>query len=365
MWDFSTEPEFQAKLDWMRDFVREEVRPLELLRLSPEQFDRATAPLKERVKEQQLWAAHLDPELGGQGYGQVKLGLMHEILGTTPFAPMVFGNSAPDSGNSEILALAGTEEQKERWLYPLLNGDLRSAFSMTEPETAGSDPTLLQTRATKDGDGWVLSGHKWFSSHASIADFLIVMAVSDPDARPHQRASMFIVPADAPGVRIARDVATMEHPEDVYGLRAAQSVRRTAGDRRAGPSHARPPPAVRQRPARPRRVQRWPRSRAALRLHSAVRGDARLRREDPRSARRRGRRPCGRRARGAADPMTVAASLPDPGEPMIVPFCAALGAFLGGAVVRAQRVPPDRAAKVVENWVFALTAWGLAAYPRW
>jgi acyl-CoA dehydrogenase len=201
----------------MRDFVREEVRPLELLHPTPEQFDRLSAPLKEQVKERGLWAAHLPPELGGQGYGQVKLGLMHEILGTTPFAPMVFGNSAPDSGNSEILALAGTEEQKDRWLYPLLNGDLRSAFSMTEPETAGSDPTLLQTRATKDGDGWVLSGHKWFSSHASIADFLIVMAVTDPDARPHQRASMFIVPVDTPGVRIVRDVATMEHPMDVFG----------------------------------------------------------------------------------------------------------------------------------------------------
>ena len=217
MWDFSTEPEFQAHLDWMDAFVREEVRPLELLSLSPEQFDRATVELKERVKERGLWAAHLPPELGGQGYGQVKLGLMHEILGTTPFAPMVFGNSAPDSGNSEILALAGTDEQKERWLYPLLSGDLRSAFSMTEPDTAGSDPTLLKTRATKDGDGWVLSGHKWFSSHASIADFLIVMAVTDPDARPHQRASMFIVPADTPGVRIVRDVATMEHPVEAYG----------------------------------------------------------------------------------------------------------------------------------------------------
>jgi acyl-CoA dehydrogenase len=201
----------------MRDFVRDEVRPLELLHLSPEQFDRATAPLKEQVKERGLWAAHLPPDLGGQGYGQVKLGLMHEILGQTPFAPMVFGCSAPDSGNSEILALAGTDEQKDRWLHPLLSGDLRSAFSMTEPETAGSDPTLLQTRAVKDGDGWVLTGHKWFSSHASIADFLIVMAVTDPDARPHQRASMLIVPADAPGVRIVRDIPTMEHPVEAYG----------------------------------------------------------------------------------------------------------------------------------------------------
>ena len=108
---------------------------------------RAMVPLQEQVRDQDLWAAHLDPELGGQGFGQVKLGLMHEILGSSPIAPFAFGNAAPDSGNSEILALAGTPEQKDRYLHPLLAGDLRSAFSMTEPETAGSDPTLLRTRA--------------------------------------------------------------------------------------------------------------------------------------------------------------------------------------------------------------------------
>ena len=139
------------------------------------------APLQEQVKQRGLWAAHLDPELGGQGFGQVKLGLMHEILGTSPYAPLAFGNQRPDSGNSEILALAGTRDQKERWLHPLLAGDLSSAFSMTEPETAGSDPTLLATRAVRDGDEWVINGHKWFSSNASIADFLIVMAVTDPE----------------------------------------------------------------------------------------------------------------------------------------------------------------------------------------
>jgi Acyl-CoA dehydrogenase, middle domain len=107
-----------------------------------------------------------------------------------------------------ILALVGTSEQKHRYLHPLLAGDLRSAFSMTEPDTAGSDPTLLQTTATRDGreGGWIINGHKWFSSNGSIADFLIVMAVTDPDSRPHQRASMFIVDADSPGVRILRDV---------------------------------------------------------------------------------------------------------------------------------------------------------------
>jgi len=216
-WDFSTEPEFQAHLDWMREFVREEIWPMETLDLDLEQIERAMAPLQERVKERGLWAAHLDPELGGQGYGQVKLGLMHEVLGSSPYAPFAFGNQAPDSGNSEILALAGTPEQKERWLEPLLAGDLHSAFSMTEPENAGSDPTTLTTRAVRDGDDWVIDGHKWFSSNGSIADFLIVMAVSDPEARPHQRASMFIVPADTPGVNILRDVATMEHPQEEFG----------------------------------------------------------------------------------------------------------------------------------------------------
>jgi len=217
-WDFSTEPEYQAKLDWARQFVREEIWPLETIfdELDQEQLDRAYAPLQERVKEEGLWAAHLDPELGGQGYGQVKLGLLHEILGSSMLAPNAFGCQAPDSGNSEILALAGTPEQKERWLEPLLAGDIKSAFSMTEPN-AGADPTLLKTSAVKDGDHYVINGHKWFSSNGSIADVLIVMAVTDPDARPHQRASMFIVPADTPGVNILRDVATMEHPEGGFG----------------------------------------------------------------------------------------------------------------------------------------------------
>lgn len=217
-WDFSTDAEYAAKLEWARDFVREEIWPLETVfgELSQAELDAIYRPLQEQVKAQGLWAVHLPPELGGQGFGQVKLGLLHEILGSSPFAPNAFGCQAPDSGNSEILALAGTPEQKERWLEPLLAGDLKSAFSMTEPG-AGADPTLLTTRAVRDGDEWVINGHKWFSSNASIADFLIVMAVTDPDARPHQRASMFIVPADTPGVNILRDVSTMEHPQEEFG----------------------------------------------------------------------------------------------------------------------------------------------------
>src|SRR6266498_1712 len=127
-WDFSTEPEFQEQLDWMAGFVRDEIWPIETVydELTEDAFQRAIDPLREQVKARGLWAAHLPPDLGGQGFGQVKLGLMHEILGSSPFAPNAFGNQAPDSGNSEILALAGTEEQKQRWLHPLLAGDLKS-----------------------------------------------------------------------------------------------------------------------------------------------------------------------------------------------------------------------------------------------
>jgi acyl-CoA dehydrogenase len=137
-WDFSTEPEFEAKLEWMREFVRDEILPLETLDLDAAALTKATEPLKDEVKRRGLWAAHLPPELCGGGFGQVKLGLMHEILGRCAYAPAVFGNNAPDSGNAELLALGGTEEQKQRWVHPLLDGKLRSSFSMTEPG-AGSD----------------------------------------------------------------------------------------------------------------------------------------------------------------------------------------------------------------------------------
>jgi acyl-CoA dehydrogenase len=218
-WDFSTEPEFEAKLEWMRGFVRDEVFPLETLDLDLPTYERLTAPLKEDVKRQGLWAAHLEPELGGGGFGQVKLGLMHEILGQSVFAPSIFGNNAPDSGNAELIAIGSTsDEQKEQWLYPLLEGKLRSAFSMTEPATAGSDPTLLKSTAVRDGDEWVINAHKWFSSNASIADFLIVMVVTNPDVHPYQGSSMIIVPVDTPGVEIVRDVGTMHEPEPRIGM---------------------------------------------------------------------------------------------------------------------------------------------------
>ena len=220
-WDFSTEPEFEAKLDWMRELVREEIVPIETLDLTYEQVLQVIRPLQEEVKRHGLWAAHLPPELGGMGFGQVRLGLMHEILGQTPYGPVVFGNNAPDSGNAELLAIgiaeSGREEQREQWLTPLLEGKLRSGFSMTEPNTAGSDPKLLATRAVRDGDEYVINGRKWFTSNGSVADFVIVMAVTNPDVHPYQGSSMIVVPAGTPGMTIVRDVPTMEDPDAPFG----------------------------------------------------------------------------------------------------------------------------------------------------
>ncbi len=211
-WDFETEPEFQEKLDWMRTFMREEVWPLEVLvdELDRDTFFRHVASLQEEVKRRGLWATHLPPELGGQGMGQVRLGLMHEIEGTSFWGPIVFGNNAPDTGNSEVLALFGTPEQKERWLFPLLDKKIFSGFSMTEPEHAGSDPVNMSTTAVLDGDEWVINGHKWFTTNGMVAAILIVMAITDPDAAsPYERASMILVPRETPGVRVVRNVPTM------------------------------------------------------------------------------------------------------------------------------------------------------------
>jgi acyl-CoA dehydrogenase len=221
-WDFETEPEFEAKLAWMRTFVRDEIIPLEALAdkwrtaQGRKVFQAITAPLKEEVKRQGLWAAHLPPDMGGQGFGQVKLGLMHEILGQTPYGPGIFGNQAPDSGNAELIAVGGTAAQREQWMQPLLDGKYRSCFSMTEPG-AGADPTLLTTSAMRDGDEWVINGHKWFSSNASIADFLIVMVKTGDYEMPYKNYSMIIVPTATEGVNIVRDVPTMGEPDHKTG----------------------------------------------------------------------------------------------------------------------------------------------------
>lgn len=216
-WDFETEPDFQAKLDWADAFVRDEVEPLDLL-WPHEQFvplegarRAAVDPLKQRVRDQGLWATHLGPDLGGQGFGQLKLALLNEILGRSSWAPIVFGCQAPDTGNAEIIAHYGTAAQKERYLRPLLDGELFSCYSMTEPQ-AGADPTLFRTRAVRDGEDWVISGWKFFSSNARTAAFLIVMAVTDPEVSPYQGMSMFLVPTDTPGIRIERNIGLAGEP---------------------------------------------------------------------------------------------------------------------------------------------------------
>ena len=210
MWNFETDPEYQRKLDWVEEFMREELEPLDLAPLDPydkqnPQLMAVLRPLQGKVRDQGLWAAHLSPELGGQGYGQVQLALLNEIVGRSRWAPSVFGSQAPDSGNAEILALFGTEDQKQRYLQPLLDGEISSCYSMTEPQ-GGSDPGLFTTAAVRDGDDWVINGEKWFSSNARYASFFIVMAVTNPEARTHQKMSLFIVPAETPGVEIIRNV---------------------------------------------------------------------------------------------------------------------------------------------------------------
>jgi len=214
MWEFETDPEYQAKLDWADHFMRTEVEPLQYvinhpLDLADPVRQELVPPLQEEVRRQGLWACHLGPELGGPGFGQVKLALLNEILGRTgpgpTVGPIVFGCAAPDTGNAEILAHYGTEEQKAQYLKPLLDGTMFSAFSMTEPQ-GGSDPKTFTTTAVLDGDSWVLNGEKWFSSNARWAEVLIVLAITDPDAAPFDRMSMFVVPTNTPGVEFVRHV---------------------------------------------------------------------------------------------------------------------------------------------------------------
>ncbi|MGN5236463.1 MULTISPECIES: acyl-CoA dehydrogenase family protein [unclassified Rhodococcus (in: high G+C Gram-positive bacteria)] len=226
-WDFSTDPDFEQKLVWMREFVEREILPLETLgerfrgRDGRAGYLRLVQPLKQQVKDQGLWAAHLPPSLGGAGYGQVKLGLMHEILGRSHLAPYIFGNNAPDSGNTELLALGATERQRKDYLEPLLAGELTSSYSMTEPG-AGADPKLMSATARLDGDEWVVDGHKWFITNAALADFHIVMVRTEfgDDVRPHKAFSMILVDSDTPGLEVVRNIPTMAEPDvrdDDYG----------------------------------------------------------------------------------------------------------------------------------------------------
>ncbi len=209
--DFHVSEEMAVRLEMISEFMEREVVPLEseMLHGEPETLAKGVAAAQAKVKQMGLWAPNHPVEFGGLGLSMVDHGLFAEAVGRSPLGMTVFGTQAPDAGNIEILHLYGTPEQKDRWLQPLVAGEIRSCFSMTEPETAGSNPVLLATTAVADGDDYILNGQKWFTSSADGAAFAIVMAVTDPDAPPHQRASMIIVPTDAPGFNLVRNVSVM------------------------------------------------------------------------------------------------------------------------------------------------------------
>jgi acyl-CoA dehydrogenase len=211
--DFAVSEKMQTILDMVRAFMDAVVIPLEgeMLFGTPADLDTAVAKAQEKVHQMGLWASNHPVEFGGLGLNMVEHGLLSEALGRSPLGHLVFGVQAPDAGNVEILHSHATEEQRERYLRPLVEGKIRSCFSMTEPEMPGSNPVMMGTTAVKDGRDYVINGHKWFTSSADGADFAIVMAVTNPDSPPHQRASMILVPTDTPGFNLVRNVSVMGH----------------------------------------------------------------------------------------------------------------------------------------------------------
>jgi acyl-CoA dehydrogenase len=202
----------------VRAFMEEHVYPNETALIREDDAaDALIRELRREAKDADLWAPHLPPEAGGSGSGFLEYAYLNEEIGRSMYAQLVFGCQAPDAGNGEILHLFGTEAQKKEFLEPLVSGETRSFFGMTEPEVAGSDPTLLRGRAVRDGDEWVIDAHKWFSSGADGAGFGIVMVVTDPDAEPHRRASMILVPTDTPGYELVRKIPVMGHEGRGWG----------------------------------------------------------------------------------------------------------------------------------------------------
>jgi acyl-CoA dehydrogenase len=218
--DFNPSPEVAELRERVLDFIDAEIYPQE--REIMEALDAEVGPgvpypqnlaaVREKAKAAGLWNLFMPDERFGPGLTNWEYGLLCEEMGRSPMAaPMAFNCSAPDTGNMEILAEHGTPEQRERWLEPLLEGRIRSCFSMTEPAVSGSDPTLLQAKAELDGDEWVVEGHKWFTSGAVGAELAIAMVVTDPDAHPYGRASMICVPTDTPGFNLVRPISVMGH----------------------------------------------------------------------------------------------------------------------------------------------------------
>jgi acyl-CoA dehydrogenase len=218
--DFTLTPEVEGLRERIRSFMDERVFPVELeaMRALDDEVGQGVpypeifGEIRERAKADGLWNLFLTDQRFGPGLTNWEYGMLCEEMGRSPIvAPMAFNCAAPDTGNMEILAEHGTDEQRQTWLQPLLDGEIRSCFSMTEPEVSGSDPTTLQTQAVRDGDDWVINGHKWFTSGAVGAEVAIVMCVTDPEAHPYARASMILVPTDADGFDLVRPVPVMGH----------------------------------------------------------------------------------------------------------------------------------------------------------
>jgi acyl-CoA dehydrogenase len=202
----------------VRSFMEEHVYPNEqAFAREDDAADALVAGLRQEAKDAGLWAPHLPPEAGGSGSGFLEYAYLNEEIGRSMYAQLIFGCQAPDAGNGEILHLFGTDRQKKQFLEPLVSGATRSFFGMTEPEVSGSDPTGLRSRAVRDGGEWVINAHKWFSSGADGAGFGIVMVVTDPDAEPHRRASMILVPTDTPGYELVRKIPVMGHEGRGWG----------------------------------------------------------------------------------------------------------------------------------------------------
>ena len=224
--DFDVSEKMQTILAMVGSFMDGEVIPLEGEMLHGEQrdLDAGVAKAQAHVREMGLWAANHPAEFGGLGLSMVEHGLLSEALGRSPLGHLVFGVQAPDAGNVEILHRHATDEQRERYLRPLVEGTVRSCFSMTEPEMPGSNPVMMATTAVRDGNDFVINGQKWFTSSADGAEFAIVMAVTNPDAPPHRRASMIIVPTNTPGFNPVRNISVMgdagsghaSHAEVIY-----------------------------------------------------------------------------------------------------------------------------------------------------
>ncbi len=220
---FEPSEKLQAILDMINEFVDKELIPMEAEMKGKEffAFEGELEKKRQMVRDMELWAPLHPKEFGGMELPLMDTAMIYEALGRTPFGLYVFGCQAPDAGNIEILHKFGTEEQKEKWLRPLIEGKIRSCFSMTEVEVAGSNPTWLLTTAEKDGDDYVINGHKWYSSSADGSKFAIVMAETNPENESlHKRASMIIVPTDAPGFNLVRNISVMGHTGEGYASHA-------------------------------------------------------------------------------------------------------------------------------------------------